>query len=73
MLAHPLGTLVVADCMTVATTVVTVMETGVVAAESVGAGEEEDEVGIEEGKAATVIATVITKYVFLLSLGRHYH
>ena len=64
MPAHHLATLVVADRMIVATIAVTVMETGVVAAESVVAGGEEEEVDIEEGKVATVTATMITKYLF---------
>jgi hypothetical protein len=42
------------------------METGVVAVGSVVAGGEEEEVGIEEGKVAMVIAMMIAKYVFLL-------
>lgn len=44
------------------------METEVVAAETVVAGGGEEEVGIKEGKVATVTVTTITRYVFLLSL-----
>ena len=44
------------------------MEIEVVAAETVVAGGGEEEVGIKEGKVATVSATTITRYVFLLSL-----
>ena len=68
MPAHRLGTLVDADRMIVATTVVTVMGTEAVAAESVVAGGEEEEVGTEEGRVATGTATMITKYVFPLLL-----
>ena len=69
MPAHRLGTLVFADRMIVATIAATVTETGVVAAESVVAGEEEEEAGIEEEKVAMVTATMIAKYVFLMSSG----
>ena len=58
----------VADRTTVVTIVVMVMETGVVAAENVVAGGGEEEVGIKEGKVATVTATTIMRYVFLLLL-----
>jgi hypothetical protein len=63
---------VVADRMTVATIAVIVMETGVVVAETVVAGGGEEEVGIKEGKVATVTATTIMRYIFpCLSLAFH--
>lgn len=58
----------VADRTTVATIVVMVMETEVVAAETVVAEGGEEEVGIKEGRVATVTATTIMRYVFILLL-----